>query len=224
MTPLLSGAMRAFKFLDSNGATVFTGAFWPRPTGDEPGPWVDAPSVRQCHSGIHACEVGDLAYWLGTELWEIELDGDIERSHHKVVARRGRLVRQVDGWTGGAAAQFPRWCAWRARDRAVEVLAGVGLDPWAEKFVAASTLDEVSRIARDATRKLGEASVGGSAAALAGDAADLVQWLGIGAFIAACAAGHEARRDTGSEADYAGGFAAERRVQSAWIATELRLV
>ena len=224
MTPLLSEPMRAFKFLDPNGATMFGGGPWPLPTGDEPGPWVQAVSVHPCHSGIHACDVGDLAYWIGAELWEIELDGEIERSHHKVVASRGRLVRRIDGWAGGVAAQLPRWCAWRTRDRAVNVLAGVGLDQWAARFDAAGTLDEVSRIATEAIDSLGDVSVGGSAAALAGDAAELVDWLAIGAFIAACAAGHSARRDTGSEADYAAAFAAERRIQSAWIAAELQLV
>lgn len=215
--------MRAFKFLDPNGATVFTGTSWSRPTGDEPGPWVEVQSVQPCHSGIHACEPGDLAYWLGAELWEIELDGEIVRSHHKVVARRGRLVRPIDGWVGGVAVEFPRWCAWRTRDHAVDVLAGVGLDPWADRFVAANTLDDVSRVATEATDKLGEVSVGGGAAALAGDAAKLVDWLAIGAFIAACAAGHSARRDTGIEADYAAAFAAERQVQSGWIAAALQL-
>jgi hypothetical protein len=215
--------MRTFKFLDPNGATVFTGSSWPRPTGDGPGSWVEAPSVRPCHSGIHACEVGDLAYWIGAELWEIELDGEIERSHHKVVAPRGRLVRRIDAWADEVAAQLPRWCAWRTRDHAVEVLAGVGLDPWAERFVAANTLDQVTRVATEAIDALGDISVGGSAAALAGDAAELVDWLAIGAFIAACAAGHSARRDIGTEADYARAFAAERRTQSAWIAAELQL-
>ena len=215
--------MRAFKFLDPNGATVFTAAPWPRPRGDEPGPWVEAKSVDPCHLGIHACEPGDLAYWIGAELWEIELDGEIERSHHKVVARRGRLVRHIDGWTERVAGEFPKWCAWRARDRAVEVLTGVGLDPWAERFTAAGTFGEVSRLAQEAADALGDMSLGGSAAALAGDAATLVDWLGIGPFIAACAAGHAARRDTGLEAEYAAAFAAERQAQSAWIAAELKL-
>jgi hypothetical protein len=216
--------MRAFKFLDPNAATVFTSTPWPRPTGDGPGPWVEAHSVQPCHSGIHACEPGDLAYWLGAELWEIELDGEIERSHHKVVARRGRLVRRIDSWTDGIGIEFPKWCAWRARDRAAEVLTGIGFDAWAERFRAADAFRQVSRTANAAVDALGDTSVGGAASALAGDAARLVDWLAIGAFIAACAAGHAARRDNGTEADYAAAFAEERRVQSAWMAAELQLV
>ncbi|MDQ1425525.1 MAG: hypothetical protein QOD72_3023 [Acidimicrobiaceae bacterium] len=145
---------------------MFTATPWPRPIGDEPGPWLETQSVLPCHSGIHACEAGDLAYWLGADLWEIELDGEIEPSHHKVVARRGRLVRGIDGWTERVAGEFPKWCAWRARDRAVEVLIGVGRDPWAERFLAVDTFGEVSRIATEAADALGEMSVGGSAAAL----------------------------------------------------------
>ena len=68
--------MRAFKFLDTRGATVISGHQWPRPTGDDPGPWLETTTTRPCHEGIHACRLDDLAYWIHEELWEIELDGE----------------------------------------------------------------------------------------------------------------------------------------------------
>jgi hypothetical protein len=215
--------VRAFKFLDPNGTTVFTGARWVLPTAVEPGPWVHATAVRPCHSGIHACRADDLAYWIGAELWEIELDGEIHESHHKVVASHGRLLRRVDRWADDVAAELPHWCAWRTRDRATEVLTAAGLDEWASRFSGAETLRDVRHVATDANGALGESSVGGGAAALAGDAARLTGWLAIGAFIAACAAGHAVRRDSGDESAYAAGFDDERRQQSAWIAQRLQL-
>lgn len=217
-------AVRAYKFLDADGCTVFTGTRWALPFGGEPGPWIEGGPVRPCHSGIHACLLDDLAYWIADELWEIELDGDVERAHHKVAARRGRLVRRIGGWAGGVATEFPHWCAWRTRDRAVEVLQGSGETAWADRVAAANTLADVQRLARDAAAALGDESEAGMLASFAGDAADLAGRLAISAFVAACAAGHTNRRQHDDEASYAAGFAAERAAQSAWIATQLQLV
>ena len=216
--------MRAFKFLDAHGATVFTANTWPLPRHGQPGAWVEASSVRPCREGIHACTAGDLAYWINEELWEIELDGEIQEAHRKVVARRGRIVRRIDGWAGGVAAAFPVWCAWRGRDRAVDVFNELGLTPWAQRLSAAVTLGEVASIAKAATAEVGEANAGGAIAALAGDAAALASHLGVGAFIVACAAGHAAARVTSDRAGYAAAFAAERRAQSHWIAAQLELM
>jgi len=215
--------VRAFKFLDANAMTVFTGTEWPLPSVSAPGPWVQASEVRPCHAGIHACRVDDLADWIAPHLWEIELDGEIEEAHHKVVARRGRLLRRVAGWTDEVAAELPVWCAWRARDRAAAVLVTTGDHAWAQRLAGAETLRDLRRAAAETTAALGESSVGGGAAALAGDAARLAHGLGIGPFVAACAAGHAARGDSGDEARYAAAFADERSQQSAWIAERLQL-
>ena len=37
-------------------------------------------------------------------MWEIELDGDIVEARHKVVARRGRLVRRIDEYAAAVRA------------------------------------------------------------------------------------------------------------------------
>jgi hypothetical protein len=203
-----------------------SGTRWPRPTGDGPGPWVEAAAVRPCHEGIHACTAGGLAYWLQDELWEIELDGEILLTHHKVVARRGRLVRRVEGWSGGVADELKSWCAWRSRDCAVTVLGDVGEWTWLSRFEDAASLREVTRVAREAVAALGDTTVSGAAAGLAGDAAAVAptEYLAMAPFIAACAAGHAIMRDTGIEADYAIAFAEERQAQSEWIADRLLLV
>lgn len=203
-----------------------SGTQWPLPTTAGPGPWVEASAVRPCHEGVHACTAGDLAYWLNDELWEIELEGDILLTHRKVVARRGRLVRRVDGWSGGVAAELRSWCAWRSRDCAVTVLGDVGEWTWVSQFEDADSLTEVARVASEAVAALGDTSVSGTAAGLAGDAATVgpTGYIAMGPFIAACAAGHAITRDSGVEADYNTAFTAERQAQSDWMAARLLLV
>ena len=76
--------MIAYKFLRSDGTSVFAGFPWPLPDGG-PAAWVDA-RVEPCRSGIHACRPSDLPLWVSPVLYEIELDGDIFQQPMKVVA------------------------------------------------------------------------------------------------------------------------------------------
>ena len=100
--------MIAYKFLRRDGTGVFTRFAWP-----SPGEWVDAPIVP-CRSGIHACRVADLPLWLGRELYEVELDGEIVEEPTKVVASRARLVRRIDEWDDALRDAYTRDCADRA--------------------------------------------------------------------------------------------------------------
>ena len=102
--------MIAHKFLRPGLVGPFTGFRW------EPGAWVgkvDAPDL--CLSGVHACRVGDLPYWVNRELWEIELDGEIVAGERKVTAGRGRLLRPIEGWDEAAERALAQACAARAR-------------------------------------------------------------------------------------------------------------
>ena len=102
--------MIAFKFFRSGRVGPFTGFRW------EEGEWVEAgPAPRICDSGVHACRVADLPFWVNDELWAIELDGEIVESERKVVAVRGRLVRRADAWDVAAAQRLADSCAARAR-------------------------------------------------------------------------------------------------------------
>ena len=92
--------MIAYKFLDEGAVSPFAGFQWPV------GEWVDASAADPCRSGIHACRVRDLPFWLGRELWEVELEGDVVVQERKVVAPRGRLVHRIDGWTRELLAAF----------------------------------------------------------------------------------------------------------------------
>jgi hypothetical protein len=102
----------AYKFLDDDRVAPFTRVRWP-----EPGSWLESDRVELCGSGVHACRIGDLPYWLRTELWEVELEGDVVEGERLVAASRGRLVRRVEAWSEAAATAFGTSCAEEARRR-----------------------------------------------------------------------------------------------------------
>lgn len=109
--------MIVWKFLAPSAIGPFSRFAWPVPEGKTPGPWVEA-QVHPCSTGIHACGAEDLPWWLHAELWEIELEGDVVRAGHKLVAPSGRLVRRVTAWDHDAMRGFCEDCAIRVRDYA----------------------------------------------------------------------------------------------------------
>ncbi|HEX6021820.1 MAG TPA: hypothetical protein VFZ00_07485 [Solirubrobacter sp.] len=111
--------MIAYKFLRGDGRAPFTGFQW------RLGEWVDAPIVP-CRSGVHACRVTDLPLWVGRDLYEVELAGEIVEERTKVVASRARLLRRIDAWDDATRDAFTRDCA----DRAHELARAGGLTEW----------------------------------------------------------------------------------------------
>ena len=111
--------MRALKFLRVGRVGPFTGLRWPL---DE---WVEAESVDPCRAGVHALRPTDLPFWLGPELWEIELAGEVVEQERKLVASRGRLVRQLEEWTPALLDEFAADLARRTKLR-VGHLPGIG--------------------------------------------------------------------------------------------------
>jgi len=120
----------AYKFLDEGAVAPFSRFRWPI------GEWVVAGGVDPCIQGVHACRARDLPVWLATELWEIELDGEIVEQSRKVVAARGRLTRRIETWDEQLAHDFGRFCARRTRERvgSIPVLSGYVFD--VDRFVA----------------------------------------------------------------------------------------
>jgi hypothetical protein len=99
----------AYKVLDPGRVAPFTRVGWPE------GEWLEAEAVEPCRSGIHACRVRDLPYWLGPELWEIELEGEVTEQTRKVAARRGRLVRRITEWNNQLLRAFTASCRERTK-------------------------------------------------------------------------------------------------------------
>ena len=90
-------AVRAYKFLDDAQRAPFTATPWAL------GEWVEATSAIVCHEGVHGCRAADVSYWLAATMWELELDGQIVDTRHKVVGSRGRLLGPVAGYEDSGA-------------------------------------------------------------------------------------------------------------------------
>jgi hypothetical protein len=101
----------AYKFLRAGAIAPFTGFQWVA------GEWVaggDRPLL--CGGGVHACSAAQLPYWINSELWEIELAGEIVEGGHKVAASEARLLRRLEAWDERAAAALARDCLAHAPD------------------------------------------------------------------------------------------------------------
>lgn len=108
--------IRAYKVLH-DGRSAFTGKAWPLPRGQVAGDWVQADGpIGLCVNGIHASSTAQLPQWLGDEIWEAELEGEILDAGAALVARRARLIRLVEEWDESGRLVFCEDCAGRARD------------------------------------------------------------------------------------------------------------
>lgn len=150
--------MIAYKVLGADGTGPYSAFRWPLPDGGA-GAWVEA-AVEPCRSGVHACRLADLPAWLGTELYEIELAGEIADGPMKLVAPRGRLTRRIDGWDGAAREAYVRMCAGRAHALAHSV--SPPLDGW--------------EVPADPSKPEGPALIGFVAAAIAEELSGLDGW------------------------------------------------
>jgi hypothetical protein len=201
--------MLAYKFLRADRRGPFSGFRWP-----EPGVWVEATAnPAPCRSGIHACRTRDLPWWLGEELWVIDLQGTVRAEEHKIVAPAGRLRSRIEEWTATCAEEYGHACAWRARDRAVQALAHAGQSDAAHELVRCSTLDELLVSARRLAEELPDSRI---SLTIAGDGAfrALTRAAPTSAYIAA----HAALRVEGPTA-----YAAEREWQARWLVERLGL-
>lgn len=119
--------MRAYKVLNQ-GCSDFTGFRWPLPSDRQPGSWVSAEGeLELCHNGIHASTLAQLPHWLGMELWEIELDGEVRHEEAALLASRARLISLVQAWDETMRQTFARWCLSRAQEITAGYPPGAGL-------------------------------------------------------------------------------------------------
>lgn len=109
--------MIAYKFLSEGAVSPFTAFRWPAP-----GEWVGSPPGRD-DAWVHACRCGDLPYWLGDELWAVELVEPVREARYQVVSPEARLVSRIGAWDPALGCAYARACALRARDLALPHLA-----------------------------------------------------------------------------------------------------
>lgn len=65
-------------------------------------------------NGLHVCWLGQLVYWLGPVIWEVEVGDERIDEWDKIVVREARLVRPLEAWTDRVARHFAVDCAERA--------------------------------------------------------------------------------------------------------------
>jgi hypothetical protein len=102
----------AFKWLSRGALAPFTGFRWP-----VDGSWVSAPPGAPEGAGVHACRIGQLAWWIGEELWRVELDGPVRERETQIEAPRARLLDRVTAWDPAA---FAKACVARTEAFAAE--------------------------------------------------------------------------------------------------------
>jgi hypothetical protein len=187
-----------FKFLAGAATGPFSGFRWPTPLDrDNPGGWVGARQpLEPCRSGLHLCRAADLPFWLHEELYIVEAAGPVVEQDTFVLAARARLLRRVRAWSPSTAYLFACECAWQVRDLTAGSLRAGGRDIDADRLDDCATMDQLLRVAQQATGSDGSS---GRLAAYAVDAATFAERVRVGtdwaassataAFVAATAAG-----------------------------------
>lgn len=215
--------MIAYKFLDPRSIGPYSQFSWPLPTNGLPGAWVEVQGALQlCRNGIHACRAGQLPYWWGAQLWEVELTEPTADFDQVVLASQGRILRQVGAWDESMMRRYAQACAWRVRDHSVERLRALRLDT-ASTLAACTSLHSLAATATtlvDAVPDTVTTAVGYLADA-ASFSTSSMSWVKTVPYVAAHAAGCIAGPEAGPE--YEKCFRAERKWQSQWLAEHLEL-
>lgn len=210
--------MKAYKFVRPGRIAPFTGHVWPEQT------WVEAAAgpLETCRSGLHACRIHQLPYWLADELWEVELAGEIEPTELQVLARRGRLVRLVGEWDDATRSDFAAECVRRTAGYASDELRTHGLAAEADALAGARSLAGLTARATAAGKAAAAVAGAGDAVDLAGYVVDAAGYAEAeqtagAAFVAAHAA--VVRAPPGVDDP----FGAERAGQAEWLQARLGL-
>jgi hypothetical protein len=189
----------AYKFLRQGAVAPFTGFHWPGPEV-----WVAAPPVVE--AWIHACRHKDLSYWLGDELWRIELEAPMREERYQVASPRARLLERVTEWNPDLGVAYARSCALHAMEGVLPQLA-----PDLQRSLAG--LEDLTAIA-DAAKRATPASM---PSAFLADAALWALRFGPGP------ASYAAVRLVTSTGGGLASFEAERAWQAAWLTRRLGL-
>jgi hypothetical protein len=106
--------MKFYKVLN-NDASCFWGGTgkWFLPEGRKPGEWMPAieGELSPCENGYHVLPVGQLLYWLGPAIFEVQVKGKGISRADKSVYPQARLVRKLEAWNDRTARLFACDCA-----------------------------------------------------------------------------------------------------------------
>ena len=166
--------MKLYKVLDEHNRSMHGGrGQW------TPGKWrsVRGPLVP-CSNGLHLASADELFEWLGPRIWEVDTAGEVIEADGRYVARKARIVREVETWTEQSARHFAADCAedvlqyadpeWR---ETLEVVIHT-VRAYADGAASEDDLDA----ARDAARAAARAAAWAAAWAAARDAARDAAW------------------------------------------------
>jgi len=95
-----------YKVLDKSQNSCFGGNhFW------EVGKWYEVSGeLIPCQNGFHFCQAKDLLKWIGEEIWEAQVEGEVIDFDDKLIARRARITRRCN-WDKHMARLFAVQCA-----------------------------------------------------------------------------------------------------------------
>jgi len=100
--------MKYYKFTTDNGPIYGKCVY------DLSGAWQSVEGeLKICFNGFHANRADQLPYWMGTELWEVEIRGETIEDYNKICAREIRFVRQLS-WDQDKMLRFAWLCAFDA--------------------------------------------------------------------------------------------------------------
>ena len=83
------------------------------------GQWLPPPNwmpaikgdLVACQNGYHILKREQVILWLGPEIWEVEVDGEIIKDTEKCLVRKARLTKQLKNWNERTARLFAADCA-----------------------------------------------------------------------------------------------------------------
>jgi len=205
-----------WKFLRRDRTSPLTGFDW-NPVGTN---WVILRDAQPCRTGIHACRLTDLPFWMSDELWSVELTGRITNAWNKVTGTQGRLISRVDAWNDQIQCELADACVRRTVEHSVHELRAAEFTSEAEALEG-HDVSALPSIARDLLPPL--------TARRADPAAELCRYIvdiaeGMTQYPVATIAYMAARAaDQRTGAPSADFYGDERAWQASWIADRLQL-
>ena len=106
--------IKYYKVLGKDGQPCNGGSGkWHLPENGQPGHWMPKiENIIPCVRGYHLCRGEDLIFWINTEIYEAEGNGEfIRHGNTKDVFPEARLIKKITAWNEKNARLFAADCA-----------------------------------------------------------------------------------------------------------------